>query len=190
MPEQHVKTGDAHLADDDHNWFPERTMPQGTQENGVDFQHEDRDMNYGGVIRWLVSLAVGVVIVFLAIAGAFYFLGEREKEVHQMPSPVFALHQDPPEPRLIPNPWEQPEGAIQVTPFEYRDRMVKTENEQLEKVGLLDGKTELPKLPPSAQDVLTELNRGATVATPGQVPGTEMYPSGMSGGTRNEDRLR
>jgi hypothetical protein len=189
MPE-HVKKPDAHLADDEHNWFPERTMPQGTQENGVEFQHEDRDMNYAGVIRWLASLAVGVVIVFTAIGGAFYLMGVREKEALDLPSPIFAQHQRPPEPLLVPNPWAQPQGAVLVTPFEYREEIVKRENEKLEKAGLLDKATELPTLPPSAQQVLTVLNQGAAVAEPSQPPGTEMFPSGMSGGQRNEDRLR
>lgn len=183
-----VNHTDAHLADDDHNWYPERTMPQGTQENGVEFQHEERDMNYGGVLRWFASLAVAVAIIFTALAGAFYFLGARTREARQLPSPIFAQQQVPPYPRLIPNPFDTPKGMVPQGPVEYGAAFKARESQAMSKVGLWNDATRQPQLPPSAAAVLQELKSPAPAA--GETPGAELYPSDTSGGTMTEDRLR
>lgn len=187
---EHMRTnvGDAHLAEDDHNWYPERTMPQGTQENGVEFEHEERDMNHRAVMRWVFALSVAVAIIFSALAGAFFFLGQRERETHQLPSPIFEEQQVPPYPRLIPNPYDTAAGTVPQGPVEYGAAYKERENRALEKVGLWNEKTGQPVLPPSAASVLQELKSPAPAA--GEVPGAEIYPSDMSGGLMTEDRLR
>jgi hypothetical protein len=196
----HANHTDAHLADDDHNWYPERTMPQGTQENGVDFQHEDRDMNHGSVIRWMVALSVAVVIIFVALWGAFYFLGVSTNEARKLPSPIFAKQQVPPYPRLLPNPFDDvtgketddttgPQQKVIQGPMEYGNAFKARENEQLEKLQMWDPENRTAKVPASiAQSVLQELK--APPAAPGEATGSEVFPSDTSGGTATEDRLK
>lgn len=182
---------DAHLADDDHNWYPERTTPQGTQENGVDFEHEERDANVPGIIRWFAALSGMVVVVLFVLWGAFQIMVRKEQEPPM--SPVFAQEQPLPQPRLIPNPVDSPMGPGQLMrqPMEYHEDFVEEENGALEKVELFDTATGLPRLPADVDSVISELaSKGGSTGAGSDGFAGERYPADYSGGLVQEDRLR
>lgn len=189
MANQHIRTGDAHLQDDDHNWFPERTMPQGTQENGVDFEHEERDVNLRAVINWFAGLGAGVLVIIVLLYGAFQLLLNREPTAEELPSPIFAQQQVPPNPRLIPNPFDSVPGKPLLGPIEYGQEYKEREDRILSGLGLHNLDEGVPSLPQEAASVLQELNKGSQPAPEAGRP-VENYPSDMSGGTEVEDRLR
>lgn len=198
MADHHVRTADAHLQDDDHNWYPERTIPQGTQENGVDFQHEGRDANLRSVINWFAALGVGVLVVVGLLFAAFQLLLQREAGEKALPSPVFAQRQPLPEPRLIPNPVDSQPGQALIGPIEYYQEYEAREHSLLSEAGLYDPASGLYKLPEDVTgSVLQELNGGAPAtartpppSSPHEMGVSDLYPSDMSGGTLLEDRLR
>ncbi len=200
MAEHEFHGGDSHLQADDHNWYPERTTPQGTQENGVDFQHEGRDANLRSIINWLLALSAMVAVVIVLLYGAFQLLLQREEASDQLPSPLWARQETPPEPRLIPNPHDAKPDVPLTGPVEYLQEYRTREDALLAEAKLIDPATGLSKLPEDVTgSVLQELNKGAAAFPPGMAPSsghgdeesaTDLYPSDMSGGTRFEDRLK
>src|SRR5687768_8346694 len=84
------------------------TTPQGTQEQGVERGHDDRDIDIRAVMVWLRSLAIMAVVAILAMWGMFAGLSALQEKKDILPSPLFLTERQPavPEPRLLPEPWE------------------------------------------------------------------------------------
>jgi hypothetical protein len=127
------------------------TTPQGTQENGVAKGHDERDINLRAILAWFAGLAVMTILTFAAMYGMFRLLANREEVKDILPSPLFARQQQkrPPAPRLLPTPWEAHAKEKQ------------NENERLERIGLLDPKTGLPKIPANATNAVNQPGGGA-----------------------------
>lgn len=179
---------DPHLAEDDEHIAPSRTMPQGTQEHGVDHGHEERDVNLPALLRWAAGLVVLTVAVQLFLWGVFYLLLARETTKDVFPSQLFVAKQVPPLPRLVPNPVdarERPVGPLQ-DPMEHLQEFLKREDRSLERLGLIDGSTGLPRLPDSALEALVPPGARTGVRTLVVQPA----PSDSSGGTTTENALR
>src|SRR5262245_43457520 len=87
---------------------PEFTTPQGTQSYGVEHGHEETDVNPRTIIDWLAGLAVCVVVISLALYGSFMAWRSYERGMVKPPSPVFAVREEPPSPRILPNPFDTP----------------------------------------------------------------------------------
>lgn len=179
---------DSHLKEDDEHVSPSRTMPQGTQENGVEHGHEERDVNLPALIRWGVGLVVLTVAVQLLLWGVFYLLLAREKTKDRFPSQLFVTKQVPPLPRLVPNPVdasERPAGPLQ-DPMEHLQEFRVREDRSLERLGLIDSSTGLPHLPDSALEALVPPGDRTGARTPLEQPA----PSDSSGGLNTENALR
>jgi hypothetical protein len=200
---------------DEHEQVPERTTPQGTQENGVENQHEERDVEIGDLWRWFVGLGAATLVILLLLWGVFTLLLQREKKKDRVPSELFTIRQPFPGPPLIPNPDDarsRPLGPLR-GPIQYRADVKKNEDTMLRTLGLQkeDG---LPQIPPGVLDQVLK-GQGLGSAPPGgsrMWPGSEVVgpgtrdsglgtrdprlgppnpmPSDSSGGTMDEDRLR
>ncbi len=153
----------------------ERTTPQGTQEAGVERGHEDRDMNIRVTMSWFIGLAVAAGIIHLVVWGMFALFAWREdvKDEPLRRAPLLAEQTRPPEPLLLPEPWEAYKQERQA------------ENKKLARYGLADPKTGQTKLSAAADQVIQEGQRTGTQGTklPGQ-PGQPMraLPHDASGG--------
>jgi hypothetical protein len=172
--------------------IPERTTPQGTQEEGVEFGHEERDVNFRPVFRWFIALAAvtGLTQLMLALGLAAWMKHEEKLDVP--PSRVFAVQQQAPEPRLLPNPVDSPPTSRepQIGPMEALRFFRQREDQALQRHGLQDAQTGLPTLPPRAVAAVTAQ---PTAPAPGGRPRdalTQPMPSSSSGGTAMENRLR
>jgi hypothetical protein len=172
--------------------IPERTTPQGTQEGGVEFGHEEKDVNFAPVFRWFISLIVvtGLTQGMLALGLMEWVKHEEKRDVP--PSPLFAVRQPPPEPRLLPNPVDSPPSSQQPQrgPMETLAIFREREDKALQRYGLQDPQTGAPALPPQAVAAVT-----AQPASPATGPGapdalTLPMPSAASGGRAMENRLR
>jgi hypothetical protein len=165
----------------------EETTPQGTQENGVDKGHDERDVDLGAILRWFMGLAALAAVAILGMWGMFVFLAKREEVKDIVPSPLFVAQRQPqpPEPRLLPSPWEA--GA--------KERQ--SENKRLVAIGLLNPKTGLPTIPASAMNIGNQPSGSATGTgmsgvRAGQRSGEQMprpmLPTDWSGGRKLEVR--
>ncbi|HTE20186.1 MAG TPA: hypothetical protein VK689_17620 [Armatimonadota bacterium] len=189
---------DPHLEDDEA--APERTTPQGTQDYGVEHGHEALDTNPRALVFWFSLLAACVAVILGVLFGAFHLLLNRETAKDVMPSPLFAVKQVPPAPRLIPNPVDaQREPNVPLlNPIEYGVEVRRLEDLELDRLGLRDPATGLPRIPEKSLQGLAPVPGGAAPhagvaphdgAAPAGQPVEEM-PSDSSGGTSTEDRLR
>src|SRR5262245_64649282 len=84
--------------------LPEETTPQGTQADAVPFGHEARDMNLRQVIGWFVGTAVSTIIIQIIFFFGWLQWNAIAQTRQPLPSPLFAVPQVPPAPRLEPNP--------------------------------------------------------------------------------------
>jgi hypothetical protein len=145
------------------------TTPQGTQENGVAKGHDERDINLRAIMGWFAGLAVMTVVAFAVMYGMFVLLANREEKQDILPSPLFAKRQRPPEPTLLPTPWEAHAKEKQ------------SEDKRLESIGLMDPKTGLPTLPNGATNVGSQPASGGVTGGAG-TGGVRTNPgAGMSG---------
>lgn len=197
---------DPHLEDE--HIAPARTTPQGTQENGVEFGHEERDTSIRELLVWFGGLIGFMLVVVIALWGVYSVWQNSVRQAEELPSPLFGVRPVPPEPRVLPNPADQAANPTEVlvgpwdTLVPERARM----QEEAARLGLTreDG---MPALPPGA---VAAAMRGTTpppgVPGAGQpgVPGagqpgamgaepaggvSEPMPSESSGGMVSEDRL-
>jgi hypothetical protein len=176
---------------DDHA-APERTTPQGTQEYGVEHGHEEHDVHFRPLVGWIVGLWVTVFLVFVLMQGMFHYLVADQGSRYPLASPLLGKTQVPGQPRIWPNPADRPAEPYEEPPGPqamYRMERAR-EGEALQKLGLEDPGTRAAALPPRAVDsVLADQGGGMIGTNPdGQV--RQPMPSGPSGGTMLEDRLR
>jgi len=151
------------------------TTPQGTQEQGVESGHEERDINIRAVMVWFRSLAVLAIGSVLAMWAMFAVLSAFQEPKDILPSPLFSSAQQapPPVPRLLPEPWEA------------MGQEMGKENIRLQKDNLADERGR-SRLPANALSLVKEAqNQGAA---PNQPTWQTMraLPSDSSGGTRTE----
>jgi hypothetical protein len=176
---------------------PEVTTPQGTQAYGVKHGHEETDVNPAALIRWFGGLGLFTLATVVLLGGIFQIWRGYERRMAQdVPSPVFKAVQEPPEPRILPNPFDSPQlvlGPRRDTP-EAPPGEHEKERADAQRLGLLgpDGRARLPEAAERA--VVTAPNppppNPNAPYPPGLGPGTEAMPSEASGGTALENELR
>ena len=183
--------------------LPERTTPQGTQANGVEHGHEERDIDFRATTKWFIGLAVG-----LALSLAFVWFGLQVtlpmiEGRDRPPSPVFEARWNLPTPRVLPNPYDAPPDRVTslpqplLGPAGYLQEQLRAESAELDRLELqYPGTYEDPnlaglaRLPESAVNAVIAKSAGSAAAG-GTIDGArEMGPAGYSGGTRMENVLR
>jgi hypothetical protein len=144
---------ETHAHDDDHK-APERTTVQGTQTLGLMHGHEETDIVLGPVFRWFGVLALVVAIVLVMLGAAFGIWTTNAEKRDRLPSTVFEGRQDPPAPRLWPNPTDNPGGhnIILPEPPEIGAAERNRESAELAKLGFYDAETRMPRLPDSVHE--------------------------------------
>jgi hypothetical protein len=184
--------------------LPERTTPQGTQANGVEHGHEERDVDFRALTKWFIGLAVGLAIILPAVSYAFKFTRPLIEGGDGPTSQVFAQRWDLPQPRVLPNPFDAPPDQVVplpqrlLDPARYLVQERRAEDEALVKLGLRypddfddASRAGLPRLPDQAADAVIAKAGGAdTPPGPAGAVVQQLIPSGASGGTRMENRLR
>ncbi|MDF2441709.1 MAG: hypothetical protein JWN98_2693 [Abditibacteriota bacterium] len=122
--------------------FNGRTMiPQGTQENGVPFGHEESDANIRTTLIACVVVLSSVVVVMMAMAGMFNYLNNREKLKDKDTPALFSRRVDPPKPWLLPSPQQD---QLPWVAFEDERR---AQEATAAKIGIIDAKTGVYKVP-------------------------------------------
>lgn len=174
---------------DHHEAFPTETLPQGTQAHGVLHEHEERDVNFPALFRSVAALFLSLAAVMAAMWGMFFGLVEMENRAEKMPSLMFGARRVPPEPRLLPNPVDNPARPFAPLegPADYFVRQRAADRKELEKLQLLDPETGQPVLPAA---VLQHLPSAGGPSDTGLAGVGEPIPSDASGGTRAENSLR
>jgi hypothetical protein len=207
--------GPGHHGDDE--VAPDVTTVQGLQVAGLEYGHEEADINLGSTLRWFAALTVVVVFTLGLISGALA-LYERTADDRTVDSQVFQQPQIPPKPRILPNPVDWPGGALEKpveAPPKELEVLREQEAELLQKAGLMQGTEQ--HIP---QDVVTavatkygsptghgspapggtggaeghgpETSHKPGTSTPGQTesPVQDSMPSDSSGGLSTENRLK
>ena len=181
---------------------PERTTPQGTQEGGVEHGHEATDASLPQIGGWFLGLALTCIISQILIWATFQWWVSTAANKDRLPSPFFAQRQVPPPPRIQPNPIDYPENQMtnpRADAPDYPETLPgerQREDQQLQRLGLQDQATGLPRLPEQAVATVIARSRGGGAA--GQpLPGAagnealeQLRPSFASGGTALENQLR
>jgi len=122
--------------------FNGRTMiPQGTQENGVPFGHEESDANVRTTIGAGLVILSSTVVVMIAMAGMFNYLNNREKLKDKDTPALFSRRVDPPKPWLLPSPQQD-----QLPWAAYEDER-RAQEATAAKIGIIDAKTGVYKAP-------------------------------------------
>lgn len=140
------------MADHDHQPtdFQGRSMiPQGTQENGVPFGHEDSDANTHTTMIATVVLLSSTLVVMLAMAGMFNYLNNREKLKDKDTPALFSRRVDPPKPWLLPSPQQD-----QLPWAAYEDER-RAQEATAAKLGIIDAKTGTYKIPSATGNART-----------------------------------
>lgn len=179
---------DPHLEED--HVAPAVTMPQGTQEEGVEHGHEERDVRPGPLAAWFVGMGVTTLLLSIGLWWMFRLLVGYEARKEQGIPPILVQREVPPQPRLIPNPVDDRPSRERGLPgpSDYLKAFRETENAQLEPLGLFDASTGKAQLPEKAVAAVIAEQAGPSTAPRGDL--AELMPSGPSGGTALEDRLR
>ena len=180
----------------------EVTMPQGTQQAGVDSGYENRDINVRALIAWFIALGALILVTIAILYGMFQALVFLERRRDALPSPIFAARQDPPLPRLLPNPADSRArpNAPMMGPGEYAIEETFAEDKAVQNLGLMDAGTGQNRIPGNIVDeVAKEGTPGGAPLAGGaaaggavsQDPGLSMQmPSDSSGGLSSENGLR
>jgi hypothetical protein len=173
--------------------IPERTTPQGTQEGGVDFGHEEKDVNFAPVFRWFISLAIVTGLSQFMLAGGLnlWVKHEEQRDKDRLPSPLYSVRQDIPEPRLLPNRIDSPATSSEplVGPGEALLIFRKHEDLQLQRLGLQDPQNGAPAIPQKAIAAVSSQPASAPGGAAGEAL-VQPMPSSASGGTAMENRLK
>lgn len=77
----------------------DQTTPQGSQDNAVEFGHEERDTNVGGIMKWLIGTGILAVFTLGLVVGIFKVL-DHVTDSQVKPSPMFVEAQMPPAPYI------------------------------------------------------------------------------------------
>ncbi len=185
---------------------PEFTTPQGTQEHGVDFGHEERDVNFRSLLGWFGGLGLFVIVsvILLAITSFIYEQQIKGQERAQFDAvPLLTAKQIPPRPFVLPNPVDTAARPHEVLmgPWDIMREEAERENGELRRLGLQDEQG-LPQVPQSFMQAVMAANAGApaqeTGGTSGAAPSSgvaedgprAVMPSVSSGGTSVENDLR
>jgi hypothetical protein len=183
--------------------LPARTTPQGTQANGVDHGHEERDVDFRAIVKWFAGLAISLAIimpvVWFGLQAALPLIEGGDRPT----SAVFAEQWELPAPRVLPNPFDSPLDRVTslpqplLGPAQYLNEYRRTEDAALVKLGLRypesgedAARAGLPRLPEGA--VAAVISKAASAGASGGARGepVDPMPAGYSGGTRMENRLR
>jgi len=191
-----MASGHGHNEDE---FVPLRTTPQGTQAEGVEYGHEEKDLNLRAVLGWFAALGAIVVVVVLLLWGVFTLWTNSGSEKEALPSEVFRRPTVYPLPVILPNPpgpgAETLPAALGHSP-EALESERKREWDAAKSFGLLnaEGKFTVPEA--AAQKVIADQQRPRPVGISQMEPvagtiGTAMpLPSRASGGTRLENGLQ
>ncbi len=186
----HVFEGDPEHA------LPAFTTPQGTQADGVVHGHEERDTNLAAIGKWFIGLAIGTVATIFLLAGGYKLWDNYQQQVTNIP-PMLQKTQEPPLPRLIPNPVDDSADRVPIRgPIELNIEYQQQMDEALAKIGLHDEKSGLASIPAeTSQQVIQSLRGSGTLpARPANAPSTDGVefhaPSDSSGGTTTENYHR
>jgi hypothetical protein len=185
--------------------LPERTTPQGTQANGVEHGHEERDVDFRALVKWFGALGIMMAIIMPVVWFGYQAARPLIEGVDAPPSPVFTQRWSLPMPRVLPNPFDAPVDRVVslpqplMGPAGYLVEARRMEEATLDRLELRypatfddPSKAGQPRLPERAVNaVIAAAGRAATGARGGEMSGDlRMMPSGYSGGTRMESRLR
>ena len=77
----------------------DQTTPQGSQENAVEFGHEERDTNVGGIMKWFIGTGLLAVFTLALVVGIFKTL-DHVTDSQVKPSPMFVEDRMPPAPYI------------------------------------------------------------------------------------------
>lgn len=189
--------------DDDHEPAPARTTPQGTQLHGVEHGHEERDVSFGPLMKYLTGFVVVTAVSIMITFGVYRFMLFAEQQGEKTLPPAYTMKEAPPEPRLLPNPADTaalpntPEWQIRrytplVGPGEYGQAELKQQREQLAALGLYDQEHGVPVIPDTALAAVPGASAGGAGMDqwPPEPGVREMMPADASGGSNMENRLR
>ncbi|MCC2670078.1 MAG: hypothetical protein K0Q72_2549 [Armatimonadetes bacterium] len=189
--------------DDDHEAAPDRTTPQGTQLHGVENGHEERDVNFPPLLRYIAGLVITIVVSILVTFGVYRLMLYTEKQGEKTLPPAYTMKEAPPLPRLLPNPidtpgmpdspeWRMRRHALLVGPGDYGQEELANQRKQLAALGLFDNETGLAVVPDAAVSSLPGATPGPAAAdnAPPEPGVREMMPADGSGGLTMENRLR
>lgn len=191
----------------------EHTTPQGTQADGVEFGHENRDVKLRALLAWFTGLVVMMIVVFVAMWGLFAGLAAYQSGHDVMPTPMYTAgqHIPPGQPQVLPNLDQKPNGPH--LPWEVGQAERNRENRQLVGMGLsreTGGEAEqtmvstgakgeakmpedgsfMPDLPPDAVTmVAAEQPKGAAAASPTPALSPMVLPSGVRSEQPDVDRM-
>jgi hypothetical protein len=184
---------DPHLREEDEHVAPALTTPQGTQANGVEHGHEGRDILFGPLVKWFIGLGLFLGLTVLLGTATFRLWGAEVAREDQLPSPLFAQQGAPPEPRILPNPIDSglnPMEHVKEYPESLPQERLR-EAQAAEQIGVLDARTGLPILSDRVvSEVVSRYGTAGGAASATHNPVQDLMPSGSSGGTVTEDRLR
>ena len=85
----------------------DQTTPQGSQDNAVEFGHEERDAHVGGIMKWLVGTGILGAVSLALVVGIFKVL-DRVTDSQVAPSPMVV----PAKARLVKMPGPYVEGLV------------------------------------------------------------------------------
>ena len=188
--------------DDDHEPAPARTTPQGTQLHGVEHGHEERDVNFGPLLKYISALVVTIAVSILVTFGVYRFMLFAEEQGQETLPQAYTMKETPPEPRLLPNPadaaplpkspeWQIRRYATLEGPGDYGQAELRGQREQLAALGLFDKATGTPVVPDAALSSVPGLTTGVGSEHWPPEPGVrELMPADASGGLTMENRLR
>src|SRR2546422_628658 len=146
----------------DEDVAPLETTPQGTQEEGVEQGHEERDVNLRAILGWFAALGAVVVVVVLLLWGVFEMWARSAPKEDLPPSPVFAREPHYPAPLILPGP-PQPgvESLAEALSHSPEAMMAERRNEAKAAfdAGLQDDKGN-PIIPPAAAEKVMAEQKG------------------------------
>jgi hypothetical protein len=163
--------------------LPEETTPQGTQDDAVEFGHEDRDINLRQVIAWFLGTLVSTIVIQALLLGAWTQWRANEDRQNVPTSEVLRTAQPPPPaPLLEPNPLDleqHKDEPMRLGPdylHEYRVR----EDAELQRLGLQNATNGMPELPPAAAQTVASSGAAPLPVPPGS-PMSAETPLASSG---------
>jgi len=180
-------------------FVPLETTPQGTQEEGVEYGHEEKDIDLRATLGWFAALGVTVVTVVVLLWGVFELWLHQTPKEELPPSPVFAQGTRYPAPYILPNP-PQPGSESLADALSHSPEALtaerKAESDAAKQYGLQDASGN-PTIPAGVRDRVLDQLKGpapAGTAPPEAVATTigtaQALPSRASGGTRMENGLQ